>query len=395
MKIAVVCGHFLPSMGYMEVYLAKEFFKLGHKVNVFTSDQVPAYLNAILQEPLKVGVTTHAENGYTITRLKPWLSVGQMVICKGLEDKVLEFKPNLVLVIGLGKLFPKPLLNGKKRSYKLITLLGDNSDNHEPSKRKPILDSIKSSLKHPLYKKAIKHSDHIFSYTPETVSIVEKIIPNELRPVLVDKNINISLGFDIEKFFLVEEECKLGREKLNIPEDDLILITATRIIEHKRFENVINFVDDYNKSGKVLHYVIIGFFEDEYGNQLKQFIEEKEFSRRFHCFPFLDHENVRELYLSADFAYFPTAVISIFEAMGTGLPVVLPNRPNVSHIVNEGETGWYFNENEFVQAIEKAAEQLSKIDRTKLKRKLAEINKTNYSYSKIAEGIIAESFLVD
>jgi len=395
MKIAIVCGHFLPTMGYMEVYLAKEFFKLGHEVNVFTSDRVPAYLNAILQEPLQQGVKTNAKDGYTITRLKPWFSVGQMVICNGLEDKVLEFEPNLVLVIGLGKLFPKPLLNGKKRAYQLITLLGDNSDTHESSKRKPILDTIKSWLKHPLYAKAVKYSDHIFSYTPETVSIVEKIIPQKLRPVLVEKSINISLGFDIGKFFLSEEECKSGREKLNIPEDDLLLITATRIIEEKRFENVINFVDDYNKTGKVLHYVIIGFFEDDYGKQLKQFIQEKEFSSRFLCFPFLDHENVRELYLSADFAYFPSAVISIFEAMGTGLPIVLPNRANVSHIVNEGETGWYFNENEFVPAIEKAVHHLSQTDRPKLKRKLAEINKTKYSYSKIAEGIITDSTLPD
>lgn len=395
MKIAIVCGHFISSMGYIEVYLAKEFSKLGHEVNVFTSDRVPAYLNTILKETFIAGTTIHTEEKYTITRLKARISVGQMVICKGLEDKIFEFEPNLVVVIGLGKLFPKPLLNGKNRSYKLITLLGDNSDNHEPSKGKPIIDSIKSSLKHPLYAKAVKYSDHIFSYTPETVPIVEKIIPKKLRPVLFKKNVNISLGFDIDKFFLSVEERKSGRDKLNISEDDIILITATRIIEHKRFENVINFVDEYNKSGKVLHYVIIGFFDDEYGKKLKQFIQEKEFSSRFHCFPFLDHENVREFYQAADFAYFPTAVISIFEAMGTGLPVVLPNRSNVCHIVEEGKTGWYFNEGEFVQAIKKAYQQLSNTDRIKLKRKLAEMNKTKYSYSKIAEGIIRDSSLMD
>ena len=47
MKIAIVCGHFLPTMGYVEVHLANAFHQLGNEVQVFTSRIIPTYVKAV------------------------------------------------------------------------------------------------------------------------------------------------------------------------------------------------------------------------------------------------------------------------------------------------------------------------------------------------------------
>ena len=47
MKIAIVCGHFLPSMGYIEVHLANAFHKLNHEIKVITTNVIPSYVKNI------------------------------------------------------------------------------------------------------------------------------------------------------------------------------------------------------------------------------------------------------------------------------------------------------------------------------------------------------------
>ncbi|MGE3654978.1 MAG: hypothetical protein AB7G22_12715, partial [Flavobacteriales bacterium] len=68
MKIAIVCGHFLPSMGYIEVHLANAFHKLGNEVKVITSDVVPSYVKKISE--------LSENTPYEMVRLKASFSMG-------------------------------------------------------------------------------------------------------------------------------------------------------------------------------------------------------------------------------------------------------------------------------------------------------------------------------
>lgn len=330
MKIALVCGHFVPGMGYVEVYFAKEMAKKGHNVQVFTSAVVPAYVRNVTSNQYQVG-TTEAD-GYQINRLPHQFSVGQMIRPKGLTKAVDNFNPDLIMVIGLGKLFPESVFKLSAK-YKIVTLLGDNADNHESVNAKPLLDNIKQSLKKRVYKKGVKASSKLFSYTPESIGIVSKFVGGNLGSLAAGKNVDFSLGFDAEKFFFSDTERASIRSKYSIDENDSVLITATRIIPHKRLETIIDHVDELNLAGKKLKYVLIGFFDDAYSKEVKSYIRSKPSVDQFICLPFMNFEEVRAHYNAADFAYFPTAVISIFEAMGTGLPVILPHRKSVSHII--------------------------------------------------------------
>ena len=340
MKIALVCGHFVPSMGYVEVYYAKELAKLGHDVTVFTSAVVPSYVSKIVTETYQVG-ETKAE-GYNITRLAHKFSVGQMIKAKGLTKAILEFQPELVIAVGLGKLFPEPIFK-LSQQFKIITLLGDNANSHEASNKKPLIDNMKQLVKKRVYKKAIVGSHKLFGYTLESIEIVKAFIGGELAKSAEEKHHLSTLGFDHNKFHFSESERNITREKLSIPKNETVLITATRIIKDKQLESIIDHVNSMNEDGKNLKYILIGFLNDSYGNQVKSYIDSKKHSNQFICLPFMSAEEVRAHYNAADFVYFPSPVISIFEALGTGLPAILPNQKSVGHILSE-RNGFYFDQ---------------------------------------------------
>lgn len=348
MKIAIVCGHFLPSMGYLEVHLANAFHQLNHEVKVITSQLVPSYVKS-------VGKLTD-NTPYEIERLPADFSMGQMVKSKGLVQAVESFSPGLVICIGVGKLFPQPLYQLKERNFKLATLLGDNEETYTS---KSIVKKVKNTLVQQVFKKkvyllAIKNSDVLLPYTPSTVGIVKQFVDNKSGSLLASKSKQISLGFDEKQHFYSEVERKEQREELSISNENL-LVTATRIVPEKGLEKIVDVVDEANKNRVQISYLIVGFQEDIYGEELKQYIAQKEFSDRIICKPFASSEQTRKYYNAADMAIFSRAAISIFEALATGLFILLPKQKNTSHILTS-ETGTYFEK----LTVETLSESISK-----------------------------------
>ncbi|HKL03508.1 MAG TPA: hypothetical protein VJ911_07520, partial [Cryomorphaceae bacterium] len=103
MKITLICGHFIPAMGYIEVHLARAFVDLGHKVTVITSTAIPPYVKHLQN------TFGEAPEGVRVIRLKPLFKLGQIVVARGVREAVEESNPDKVIVIGLGKRFPKPV----------------------------------------------------------------------------------------------------------------------------------------------------------------------------------------------------------------------------------------------------------------------------------------------
>ena len=100
MKIALVCGHYIPKLGYIEVHLSKAFALLGHDVMVFTSNTFPAYLK---EHEGEFGANP---DGVSVRRLEATFELGQVVIAKGLKREIKSYGPDRIIIIGLGKRFP-------------------------------------------------------------------------------------------------------------------------------------------------------------------------------------------------------------------------------------------------------------------------------------------------
>jgi len=220
------------------------------------------------------------------------------------------------------------------------------------------------------------------------MDIVKTMVPYRLHQRIKERTSRISLGFDPSRFYFEPHWNEKERTRLNIPFAARVIITATRLIPQKRLENIIDLVDRLNDEGAEVHYIVVGFTDDSYGAEVKEYIAQKTHSDRFHCFPFLEHKRVNELYHAADLAWFPTTVISIFEALGSGLPCILPSRPAVNHILTEGQNGWYVHDDRPEQVFREALENL---DQLKPRHILAQSNHHQFSWGSIAKKVLQAS----
>ena len=84
------------------------------------------------------------------------------------------------------------------------------------------------------YITAVKSSDRIIVYTPETERIISSYLTSNLKMVLENKAYPSTLGFDPDDFYFSVHERQQGRNMLNITEEDIVVVTSTRVTRKKR-----------------------------------------------------------------------------------------------------------------------------------------------------------------
>ena len=397
MKIAIISGHFMPDVGYQEVYLARAFSRLGHQVQVITSNKPSPSAKNIKKSDYAIGLVKDKNFNYSVFRLRAAIKLGTNVISFGLKEALIKYSPDLVVVIAIGKIFPYSILNERKsRNYKLVALFGDNIDFWSWSSAVLTLKSLKSIIlqkvfKNRIYAKAVKSCDNLYLNTPETESILLSYLPKKIRPVFKEKRILSNLGFDPDEFFFDAVDRKKIRNKLNISPDEIVFITSTRVTKVKNLEKVIDFISKvYAKNNKV-KYIIIGFLGDNYEKELKQYIRMQSYPEIFYCYPFLSHEEIRQFYCASDIGIWLRAAISIQESMGTGLPIILEKKMVMNHLIQDGVNGWYFEKDQLLHVIEKSASEIKNknieygiTDRIHI----ASTHSLKFSYNNIAQRII-------
>src|ERR1700758_1620796 len=115
----------MPEVGYQEVHLPKAFARIGHTVKVFTTDASVNLGGEINKLTYQNGLFKDERYGYEILRL-PSLSYKSKAYSFGLKKAVNAFQPDVLIILGVAKIFPLPLLNeafGKK--CKMISIYGD------------------------------------------------------------------------------------------------------------------------------------------------------------------------------------------------------------------------------------------------------------------------------
>lgn len=342
MKIAIVCGHFIPDLGYFEVHLARAFSRLGHSVRVVTSVKVPSYVTGLTYSSYEAGQSLTPEPAYSIERLPALVSAGQMVISMGVKKAVKNFDPDLIFVIGLGKLFPKPVFDMEEYNDKTFTLLGDNE--HSFSNGSLSTSLVRKFLKNPVYQKAIERSKGLFAYTRSTENIVAKQVGPELANELNKKLVQTTLGFDNTVFKYDHELRAKKRDELKL-ENEFTWICVSRISPNKDFEPFLLGLANLKDAGIAFRAIFVGANESAV-EKVTARVKALDIEDQVTILPFQEHDELNALYNAADAAWYPMAAISNFEGLGTGLPILLPYEMNVSHILKNGFDGDYYEKHE-------------------------------------------------
>lgn len=391
MRIGVISAHYMPEIGYQEVHLAKAYARLGHTVKVFTSAASVNLGGSVNQLNYKTGLTTDAKYGYEILRL-PSLSYKSKALPFGLRKVVNDFNPDVLVILGVAKIFPYALLNKYfHKKVKIVSVYGDAKEYLErgtfKQKLKTLIHEIGySTIKYPLYKKAIKYGDKLILNIPETNQLFLDFLNEKEKTEFESKKVMLNLGYDPDEYYYNGEDRDSVRKELHIDQNEIVIITSTRVNKRKNLERIIELISKLNKKGKKVTYIIVGFLEDSYEKELKSLISKQPYPNAFKCFPFLNAAEIRKLYCVADAGIWLKVAISIQEAMGTGLPVILENKPSVNHLIIEGKNGWFFNKQTFDSIIEKVVDALSghPFDR----KKLSGENSIKLSYDTIAQKIL-------
>lgn len=385
----------MPEIGYQEVYLARAYARLGHEVQVFTSTAVSPTGKKIVHSDYPPGISIDQRYGYKVLRLRPFFRWGAKVLCRGLRREVNEFRPQIVILLAVAKLFPFPLLN--RRTAARERLVAIHGDALEYVRGKGFAGKLKYLwyrlsflvFKGFLYRRVVKLCHRVVLNIPETEELFASFLSARRRKMFLQKKKNLRLGFDPDEFYFDVNERTATRKALGIPDDAIVIMTSTRVNPRKRLEENVDLIDELAGCGHHLHYIISGFLEDDYGDRLRAYIAGKK-RATFHCLPFLEHDQVRCYFNAADIGIWSKVAISIQEAMGTGLMVMLEKKASVSHLLENGRNGWYFDAGQMKPKLSEvlSADLRGNDDCVERRRYIARQNFESLSYDEIVRNII-------
>jgi len=391
MKIGIITAHYMPEVGYQEVHLPRAFARSGHEVKVFTSDASVNLGGEMNKLNYKSGSSYDERYKYEILRL-PSISYKSKAYSSRLKKAVLDFNPDVLIILGVAKIFPVSLLNETfHNKMKMVSVYGDAKEYLDRGTFKQKLKTAFHELgyrfiKEPLYRKAVNYCHRMVMNIPETNDFFLSFLKGKEKTLFEQKRQMLTLGFDPDEYFYSEADRKQKRSELGFNEEDIVIITSTRVNKRKNLEKNIKLISQLHAAGKKVRYVIIGFLGDDYERELKAFIQSQPNPDLFRCFPFLNAAEIKKLYSAADIGIWLKVAISIQEAMGTGLPVILENKPSVNHLIKDGVNGWFFEINNFDETVKKAVDALSMKPTDRMS--LSKLNAQTLSYDTIAKKMI-------
>lgn len=400
MRIAVVCGHFMPEVGYQEVWIAQTLARLGAAVRVVTSVAVSSSARQLRHVPYPVGRSVLPE-GYEVVRLPVLFRFRSAVLSRGVVARVVEWEPQLICLLGIGKLFGVSMLAESALRDVPIVCFFSELDEYRRRHSLParlmawLQDRGLELFKERFYQQAIQRAQLLVCNSPGTFQWLQaRCRTVEEHEALKRKARVLTLGYDSRRFFFSAAEREQTRQALGVAPGDVVVVTVTRVVPQKGLERIVDAVGTLQRMGFPVRYMLIGGMGDTYERELRRRMQGQPQPERFQLLHFQSAETVRQLLSGADLGVWMQIAISATEAMGTGLPLVLPRRFSLSHLLVEGVNGWYWEEPQgFEEVLKRAVEHLGRLsehERLQQREQLARENAQRFAYESILQQVFTE-----
>lgn len=383
-------NYYQPGMGYQENWLPYFQKKIGNEVEIIASDRYFPFgdydgMKFFLGERIfKPGVI--CENGIKITRIKTLFESVKhaCVIFNGKDflnilknsdfDAVhLHTQSNLNIVF---------LLWYKKTSKKKFKIFIDCHSNPLNSPFIPRLEKsgfIYKIILHIYHKLIVKNTELFLPIDEDSAGYLKKYlkIPENMIKTL-------PLGTNDILFKREEAARKELRDKYKIGEED-ILIIATGSFSYKKRSGILfkALREIFNDFGN-LKILLVGAIESDLGRDFADVAS----SDKFIFFPFVKNSELYKYYSMADLSVWPSLSISIMDAMGCSLPIVVYNQKGLTCMISEKErNGFVFeNEKDLCDILKKIAKNPAMAK--KMGERSRAIIEEKYSWDKVARDSI-------
>lgn len=321
MKIIHVLDDYSNKTGHSTVYMIEGIKKLGHDVEVYTSN--------VQLSPFK------GDDSLSIVKIRRFkgIKVFKKAFFPGVFFKLLFSKnPDIIHthVIGYFSTFLTGYLKFIKR-YKLV--LFADIDRDVPPHR-GILGKFYYNF---FMKWPTKNVDliHVFTEEQKRILIERTNIPSERIFVWPS-------GVDLSKFERKQSKEEL-RKKLRLP-NKFIILNVSSIVRKRRLELILNSIKDLD-----VFFVHVGIIvDDDYFEYLQSLIKENNIENKVLFVGRRIFDETIDYYLASDLFVLASSNesfgIPILEALSAGLPILATNVGATEDLVNEGVNGFIINE---------------------------------------------------
>ncbi|UCG17510.1 MAG: glycosyltransferase [Phycisphaerales bacterium] len=403
MRIALVHASFTPELGYESTVWYRKFLDMGHHVRVFSTTHVNTSVRHLYDRPLPEGLIT--QDGGEVHRLPARRLPRDLLVCPLLAPAVQEFRPDLTLLVGVTNTFGSSLLKNRgSLSGVVFCSFGENHAQRRTALpatlevlRGLALDAAFLALKRRLVRRAIETTDATLLNTPDTFDyLLPRVATARQRERLRSKCALFPLGFDPSLFRVDTDARQDTRRRLGIADHEVAGLYSCKVTPIKRLDVWVSVMAAAMRRAPALRAVLVGIREgDPESRRIVSLVGGSGLQDRFTCLPFASRTELPRLYNAADFGvWHRQPSITIQEAMGTGLYMILTNDSTVSHLLLEPETGRYFVHDDTRDLEERVVETARAfadnevVSHVEARRQRAEINARRFGYDVLAERII-------
>lgn len=334
MKIVHVIDYFQPQLGYQETFLPREQAKLGYEVCVITSDRYAPGLysgNAVkevLGERVK-GSGLFEEEGIKVWRLKTLFEIPHGIWVLGLEKKIRELQPDIIIVHGIASFHAIRIARLKKKqgNFKLIY---DDHMQFVASRSK--MRVLYPAFKHFFSPLIQRHADAIVG-----IHNAAKTFMNKKYGIPLERIEIIPLGADDNRFRFDGHARNLIRKKLSINENDVLFIYTGKLIPAKGPHLLVQAALELMKDLHNIKLMLIGGGVDSYVREIKKNIRNADLENRFIWHSSVPNQELLGFYSASDVAVWPReSSLSMLEAMACNLPVIISDKSEVTERIGYG-----------------------------------------------------------
>lgn len=318
MKIVHVASHFNIKYRYQEYYLMKEQLKAGHDVYILTSVYnypFPGYDKKMeeLYGLRKLEAGEFLEEGIHVIRLKTRIEYRTRVWLAGLENKIKEIHPDVVISHGIFHLTTMKLLLFKQPFFRLVV------DDHMLDFETP--DTLFSNLSYWLFRLFFKK--RLNRIPCKIISVAGGCFPviHKGYGVDVNKIRTIYLGVDFVFFKFDEQLRKRIRQRLGIAENTILVTCTGKMYARKNTHLIFKALKRLVSSNNI-HILLVGSINEDYYPVMKYEMDNSRYP--YTLLNMQDPEGLREIYCGADIVVWPdSATISTLEASACSCPVIV------------------------------------------------------------------------
>lgn len=387
MKIAYISRKFLEGFAYQDNELAEMHATLGHEVTVISSisDDSSLYFDMSLIKASEASNREGKPLGYKIIRLPIKHKVNfRFWEFKNLIQTLEELTPDLIFFHGSPMLCLLDIAKYAKTHPEVKVVMDCHTDYNNAAH-----GFVSRVLMHKvLYRWVIrKTSEHVnlYYYLGPNIKVFMKdmyLIPESKLRFLPRGGILEHMNFDN-----TEKIRKDIREKLSIPQDDIVVVSGGKLDSKKMSHNLCEAINQMNYQN--VHLILFGTIEKDYHKQLFAAVNG---NMKVHLIGWISSKDVYNYFLASDIACFPGGHSVMWEqAICCGLPLVVKDWYQGMHYLNVKDNVALLPDSDVNYIIEALKPLIKNNERRLRMKENAEMyGRPYFSYKRIAESIISD-----